>query len=110
MEANMIRKMLAALALGSALTVSVPTSVYAADRDDHRSMERREDRRREHFNRRDRDDRYRYRYVNPYGVYGYYWNTGPLGYYYYPNQTYYYPNPYVYPNGSYGLYGGFWVR
>lgn len=110
---NMIRRILATAALGSALTVGIPTSVYAADRGGHHSEQRRDDRdRRQHF---DRDDEHHQRYVVPYSSYGY-WDTGPPGYYYYlgqtyydPYQPYYYPNPTVYPNG-YGFYGGFWVR
>lgn len=53
----MIKKFLAVTALGSALTVFVPTAVFAADRDDHREHERVERREVREHQRHDRDHR-----------------------------------------------------
>ena len=72
----MIRKTLATLALGSALTVLAPVTLLAKDRDDRGRDERRseqvsrERRDRDHWRKdRDRDDRYRGRYAYANGWY-----------------------------------------
>jgi hypothetical protein len=63
----MIKKFLAVMALGSALSGFAPTAVFAADRDDHRDRERIERREiRENRDRRDRDDRRDVRYSRGY--------------------------------------------